>query len=185
MKKVIAKILKKALNKIGVKLNEEEIEKRIKTPPSLDMGDYSFPVFFLTDQTKKLPDELALELREKIGNIPETDFDDVQTSGGYINFFIDRKDLARKVVWEAITQNHKFGSSKIGAKKRIVVEFSSPNIAKPFGIGHLRSTIIGNSLANIAEFLGYKPVRINYLGDWGTQFGKLIFGFENLEMKIS
>jgi len=178
MKKVIAKVLKKALNKIKVRLSEEEIEKRIKTPPSIDMGDYSFPVFSLTDQTKRLPDELALELREKIGNISQTDFDDVQTSGGYINFFIDRKDLARKVVWEAITQNHKFGSSKVGERRKIIIEFSSPNIAKPFGVGHLRSTIIGNSLANITKFLGYKPIRINYLGDWGTQFGKLIFGFE-------
>jgi len=178
MKKLVTNLLKKALGELGIKIKKEEIENRIEIPPNTEMGDYSFPVFFLTEQTKILPDELALKIREYIGNIPETDLDDVQTVGGYVNFFVDRKSLARKVVWEAITYKDKFGKSKIGNKKKVLVEFSSPNIAKPFGIGHLRSTIIGNSLANIADFLGYKSVRINYLGDWGSQFGKTIYGFE-------
>jgi arginyl-tRNA synthetase len=95
-----------------------------------------------------------------------------------VNFFVDRKNLARALVWEVISQKKKYGSSKIGQKMKGIVEFSSPNVAKPFGIGHLRSTIIGNSLANISEFLGYNVKRINYLGDWGTQFGKLIAIFE-------
>jgi len=178
MKKQVAEIIRKALKKINLDIKSEQIEQRLEVPPSIDMGDYSFPVFSLVEKSKMMPDELAIKLREVIGNIPETDFDDVQTVGGYVNFFLDRKNIARKVVWEAISQKNNFGRSKIGAKKKIIIECSSPNIAKPFGVGHLRSTIIGNSIAKIAEFLGYKPIKINYLGDWGTQFGKLIFGFE-------
>jgi len=178
MKELVINILKKALDEIGVSLNSEEIDKMIGIPPSVEMGDYSFPCFFMADHLKKSPHEIALELREKIGNIPLTDLDDVQTIGPYVNFFIDRKNMARKLVWEAITKKKNFGKSKIGNKTKVVLDFSSPNIAKPFGIGHLRSTIIGNSIANMAEFIGYKPVRINHLGDWGTQFGKLLYGFE-------
>lgn len=178
MKEVVVNILKKALREIGVKLKEEEIEKTIEIPPSVDMGDYSFPCFFMADYLKKSPNEIALELREKIGNIPETDLDDVQSAGPYVNFFIDRKNMARQVVWEAITKKQNYGKSKIGAKQKIAIDLSHPNIAKPFGVGHLRSTIIGNAIANMAEFLGYKPVRLNYLGDWGTQFGKVLFGYE-------
>ncbi len=178
MKKQVAQILQKALKKLNVSMKLEDVESKLEMPPSVEMGDFSFPVFFLRDKTKMLPNELAIKLRTEIGNISETDFDDVQTAGGYVNFFLDRKNMARKVVWEAITQKEKYGRSKVGAKKKVVIEYSSPNIAKPFGVGHLRSTIIGNSLANISEFLGYKPIRLNYLGDWGTQFGKLIFGFE-------
>ena len=174
----MAEIIQKALKRLSVRMKLEDIEKRLEIPPKVDMGDFSFPVFFLRDETKMLADELAIKLRAEIGNVSETDFDDVQTVGGYVNFFLDRRNMARKVVWEAITQKSKYGKSKLGAKKRVVIEFSSPNIAKPFGVGHLRSTIIGNSIANMAEFLGYKPVRINYLGDWGTQFGKLIFAFD-------
>jgi len=177
-KKLVVKLLKKALEEKKVKIKEEEIEKYVETPPSIDLGDYAFPCFFLAEQLKQSPNQIALELREKIGNEPPVDFDDVQTQGAYVNFFLDRKNVARKVVWEAITQKKNFGKSKIGKNKKIVVEFSSPNIAKPFGIGHLRSTILGNALANIAEFVGYKAVRINYLGDWGTQFGKVIFGYK-------
>lgn len=178
MKEVVVNILREALSEVGVKLKEEEIDKVLETPPSVDMGDYSFPCFFLASYLKKSPNEIALELREKIGNIPETDLDEVQTSGPYVNFFIDRKNMARKLVWEAITKKKNFGKSKIGNNSKIVLDFSSPNIAKPFGIGHLRSTIIGNAIANISEFIGYKTVRMNHLGDWGTQFGKLIYGFE-------
>ena len=182
MKELIIKLLKQALKKKDVKLTEQEIEKMIETPPSLEMGDYAFPCFFLAERLKQEPHQIALEIREKIGNASVMDFDDVQTNGPYVNFFIDRKELARKVVWDVITQKQKYGKSKIGKnilgfRKKIVVEFSSPNIAKPFGIGHLRSTIIGNSISNICEFVGFKPIKINYFGDWGTQFGKLIYGY--------
>jgi len=178
MKEIIVKVLKKALKEKGVKLKEEEIEKFIEIPPSPEMGDYSFPCFFLGKELKQEPNQIALEVREKIGNPPVMDFEDIQTSGAYINFFLNRKDFARKIVWEVLTQKAKFGKINLGKREKIIVEFSSPNIAKPFGIGHLRSTIIGNSIANICKFEGFKVIKINYLGDWGTQFGKLLLGYE-------
>ncbi len=182
MKEPIIKILKKALKEKEIKLKEEEIENLLEIPPSIEMGDYAFPCFFLEEKLKQEPHQIALEIREKIGNVSAMDFEDIQTNGPYVNFFVDRKELARKVVWDIITKKQKYGKSKIGRnkfgfRKKVVVEFSSPNIAKPFGIGHLRSTIIGNSIANICEFVGFKPKRINYLGDWGAQFGKLIYGY--------
>lgn len=178
MKKAVITILKKALKEEGVDLKEEKIEKIIEIPASSETGDYAFPCFFLSDKLKLDPHEIAVEIREKIGEPPATEFEDIQVDGAYINFFVNRKSLARQVVWEIITQKKKYGETHIGGKKRAIVEFSSPNIAKPFGIGHLRSTIIGNSISNILEFTGHRVTRINYLGDWGTQFGKLLFGYK-------
>ena len=178
MKKEVVNILRKPFKELKVGLTDLQIEKAIEFPPSPELGDYSFPCFFLADRLKMSPDEIALKLREKIGDFPETEFDDIQTQGPYVNFFVNRKGFARQVVWDVITRKKKFGSSDIGGKKKVVVEFSSPNIAKPFGIGHLRSTIIGNSLANIFDFTGYKTERINYFGDWGTQFGRLLAGYK-------
>jgi len=178
MKKVVVDVLEKALKKKNIKITREEIESKIEVPPSIEMGDYAFPCFFLAKQLKDPPHQIALEIREKIGTEPPTDFDDIATNGPYLNFFLDRKNLARKVVWDAITKKKDYGKGKIGKGKKILFEFSSPNVAKPFGVGHLRSTIIGNSLANIAEFLGYKVIRTNYLGDWGTQFGRILFGYD-------
>ena len=163
MKELVIKLLKKALKEKGVKLKEEEIDKILEIPSSAEIGDYAFPCFFLSEKFKLDSHEVALEIREKIGTPSFTDFEDVQVSGAYINFLFNRKTLAKKLVWEVITKKKEFGKTKIGKGKKIVVEFSSPNIAKPFGIGHLRSTIIGNSLANICEFHGFKVVRLNYL----------------------
>lgn len=178
MKEVVVKVLKKALKEKKVDLTTEQIERLVEIPPSAEMGDYSFPCFFLSEKLKDNPSQIALEIREKIGNLSETDFEDIQTKGPYINFFVNRKSFARQVVWDVITRKKDFGKTETGKGKRIIVEFSSPNIAKPFGIGHLRSTIIGNSLANIFEFQGFKVTRLNYLGDWGTQFGRLLFAYE-------
>ena len=178
MKEVVVKVLKKALKEKKVDLTTEQIERLVEIPPSPEMGDYSFPCFFLSEKLKDNPSQIALEIREKIGNLSETDFEDIQTKGPYINFFVNRKSFARQVVWDVITRKKDFGKTETGKGKRIIVEFSSPNIAKPFGIGHLRSTIIGNSLANIFEFQGFKVTRLNYLGDWGTQFGRLLFAYE-------
>ena len=177
MKKEVVNLLKKPLKDLKVVLTSEQIEKTIESPPSPDMGDYAFPCFFLAEKLKMSPHEIALEVREKIGDFPETEFYDIQVDGPYVNFFVNRKSLARQVVWDIITQKKNYGRANIGNKKKAIVEFSSPNISKPFGIGHLRSTIIGNSLANIFEFCGYKTVRINYLGDWGAQFGRLLAGY--------
>src|SRR3972149_7094352 len=178
MKKEVVKLLKKPLKYLKVDLPEAQIEKILGVPPSPEMGDYSFPCFFLAEKLKMSPDEIALKVREKIGDFPETEFDDIQTNGPYVNFFVNRKGFARQVVWDVITQKKNYGKTDVGNTKKIIIEFSSPNIAKPFGIGHLRSTIIGNSIAKISEFSGFKVVKLNYLGDWGTQFGKLILGYK-------
>lgn len=178
MKKSVVKILKKALKELNIGIKPEEIESIIEIPPSIDMGDYAFPCFSFSEKLKMSPHDIAIELREKINNFPQTDFDDIQVQNGYVNFFIVKTSLARQVVWDAIEKKRKYGSSEIGKKQKVVIDFSSPNVAKPFGVGHLRSTIIGNSIANTSSFLGYNVKKINYLGDWGTQFGKLIYGFE-------
>ena len=178
MKPAVIKVLKKALKKEKIDLKDEEIDNLLEVPPNQEMGDYAFPCFFLADKLKQTPNQIALEIRSNMGNPPVMDFEDIQTSGPYINFFLNRRNLARKTVWEILTQKEKYGKTNLGKRKKIVVEFSSPNIAKPFGIGHLRSTIIGNSIANICEFEGFKTIRINYLGDWGTQFGKLMLGYK-------
>lgn len=180
MKQPIIEVLKKPLKEVGIKLKEKEILSSIEVPPTLDMGDFAFPCFPFSEELKKSPHEIAMELREKIGSSKASNnFSDIQVKGGYLNFFIDRATFSGQAVVEILKQEEKFGSSNnYGKGKKAVVEFSSPNIAKPFGVGHLRSTIIGNSLANIAEFLGYKVKRINFLGDWGTQFGKLIYAYE-------
>ncbi len=177
MKEEIIKVLQKALKKIDIKLKKQEIKNFLEIPPSTEMGDYAFPCFFLAEKLKQEPRQIALQIREQINEI-QVNFGDIQTSGPYVNFFVNRKDLARQVVWDAITKKENFGKGKIGKGKKIVVEYSSPNIAKPFGIGHLRSTIIGNSIANLCEFQKFKTKRINYLGDWGTQFGKIAYGYQ-------
>jgi arginyl-tRNA synthetase len=177
MKEEVVKILKKPLKEMKADLADEQIMKLIENPPLPELGDYSFPCFSLSEKLKMEPFEIALKLREKIGDFPETEFDDIQTKGPYLNFFVSRKGFAREVVWNIISRKKNFGKSDAGKRKKVVVEFSSPNIAKPFGIGHLRSTIIGNSLANIFKFSGYNVSRINYLGDWGAQFGRLLAGY--------
>jgi arginyl-tRNA synthetase len=177
MKKEVVNLLKKPLKDLKIVLTGEQIEKTIESPPSPEMGDYAFPCFSLAEKLKMNPHEIALQVREKIGDFLETEFYDIQVEGSYVNFFVNRKSLARQTVWDIITQKKNYGRATIGNKKKAIVEFSSPNIAKPFGIGHLRSTIIGNSIANILEFSGYKTVRINYLGDWGAQFGRLLAGY--------
>ncbi|MEX0932928.1 MAG: arginine--tRNA ligase [Candidatus Pacearchaeota archaeon] len=178
MEEEIIKIIKRALKEFDIDLKGDEIERIMEIPPNHDMGDYAFPCFFLSKQLKDEPHQIALQLREKIGNYPQTIFEDIQVQGPYINFFIDRKELARKAVWDILTKKDDYGKTNLGKNKKVIIDFSAPNIAKPFGISHLRSTIVGNSLANICDFFGFNVKRINYLGDWGTQFGKLLLGYE-------
>ncbi len=178
MKEVVAKVLKKALKENDINFSEQEIKDMIETPPNFDLGDYAFPCYRFVDKFKLEPHQIALQIRSDIGEPKAVEFSDIQTKGAYINFFVNRSSLARQVIWDVINQKKNYGKSKEGKRKKIVVEFSSPNIAKPFGIAHLRSTIIGNSIANLYEFRGYNVKRINYLGDWGTQFGRVIFGYK-------
>jgi arginyl-tRNA synthetase len=178
MKEAVVEVLKKALKEKDYKLSNEEIYSLIETPKNISKGDFAFPCFSLSKISKLPPHEIALEVRAKIPKKHLLDFEEILVDGPYINFYLDEKEVARKAVWNAISKKNKYGMSKIGAGKKIIVEYSSPNIAKPLGIGQLRSTIIGNSVANMADFLGYKVHRLNYLGDWGTQFGKVLFGYE-------
>lgn len=158
------------------KVTKEEIERLIEIPPSDDLGDFAFPCFSLAKIEKKSPLAIAEDIAERIRKKKLGIVSNVDVKGGYVNFFIDKKTIAEGVLKDVFSKN--FGMNDSGKGKKIVIDMSSPNIAKPFGIGHLRSTIIGNSIARISEYNGYKPVKINYLGDWGTQFGKLIVGFK-------
>src|SRR3990167_5301547 len=156
MKDVVIRLLKKAMKELDfrVKIKDSELENLIEIPKNPELGDYAFPCFFLSDKSGLDPHDIAVQIREEIGEPPATEFEDIQVSGPYLNFFVNRKSLARQVVWDIIAQKKKYGRTNVGDKKKVIVEFSSPNIAKPFGIGHLRSTIIGNSLSNILEFTG-------------------------------
>jgi arginyl-tRNA synthetase len=182
MKKEVVDVLKKAIKKsdFSIRVSRKEIESKIETSPRYERGDYSFPCFFLAEKLKRNPNDFALDIRRRIGNPPIMDFESINVEGAYINFFLNKKQVAKRVLNEILSKKDKYGSKKFDfhRRKKIIIEFSSPNIAKPFGVGHLRSTIIGNSLANISEKLRYKVKRINYMGDWGTQFGKLICGFK-------
>src|SRR3989344_1645539 len=171
MREIVADILSK-----HVKLGKKKIVDLIEIPPSQELGDYAFPCFSLAKIEKKNPVQIASELSKKIRS---NEFEKVEAKGPYINFFFNRKDLSEKTIKEILKQKDKYGSTSEGKGKKIVVDMSSPNIAKPFGIGHLRSTIRGNSLAKIHSYLGYKSLKLNYLGDWGTQFGKMIVGYKH------
>jgi arginyl-tRNA synthetase len=173
MKSIIISILSKE-----TKLPKEEITKLIEIPPNPNLGDFAFPCFQLAKQYKKAPQIIAMELKAKLDKKLPKDIEKIEANNAYINFFINKESFAEQNIRRILKEKENYGRSKEGKGRSIVFEFSSPNIAKPFGIGHLRSTIIGNALANIAEFQGYKTIRLNYFGDWGTPFGKLLVGWE-------
>ena len=157
-------------------LDVKEIEGYIEIPPSKDMGDYAFPCFRLAKIFKKSPMLIAEELKGKI-NLDEN-LEKIEIVSGYLNFFVNKTALIKTVLRELEEKKENFGANNSGKGKNIIVEYSSPNIAKPFHIGHLRNTIIGAALYNIYKYLGYNTIGINHLGDYGTQFGKLIEGYK-------
>ena len=178
MKKEVVKVLKKALKEKGVDLKEDEIEKLIEIPPNPEMGDYAFPCFSLSEKLKDDPARIALEIREKIGEPPATEFEDIQTEGPYINFFLNRKSIARQVVWDAITWKKKYGEGNAGKGKRTMVEFPSPNTNKPLHLGHLRNMAIGESISRILEFNGEKVIRANLNSDRGIHICKSMLAYQ-------
>lgn len=160
-------------------ISKEELANYIEKPKNSEMGDYAFPCFKLAKELKKAPAIIAEELKNNM-DIDKNLIEKVEIVGGYLNFYINKESLAREVIKEFDLKKEKYGSSNEGENKNVVIDYSSPNIAKPFHIGHLRSTVIGQSLYNIYKFLGYNSIGINHLGDWGTQFGKLIEGYKRL-----
>ena len=155
-------------------LSAQEIEKFFEYPPDSTMGDVAFPCFRLSKAMRSAPPKIAAQLSEKVANY---DLADVVAVGGYLNFKIKPEYLADHVLSEIEAKGERYGSSDIGVGKTVVLDYSSPNICKPFHIGHLGTTVIGHSLKLLHQFVGYDCVGINYLGDWGTQFGKQIVAF--------
>ncbi|WP_066685243.1 arginine--tRNA ligase [Christensenella intestinihominis] len=153
-----------------------QVAEMIETPPDPKMGDAALPCFKLAKELRKVPPVIAQELAEKI---EAPDFvERVEVAGGYLNFFYDRKFYAESVLDALGAAGENWGRSEIGAGKTVVIDYSSVNIAKPFHIGHLSSTAIGSALYKIYKYLGYNVVGVNHLGDWGTQFGKLIAAYK-------
>jgi len=162
--------------KLEEDLTIDDALQMIEIPPNSEMGDYAVPCFRFAKKYKKAPPMIAAEIIEKIGYVEE--FEKIENVGPYINFFVDKTHFAEKVLKQAYLEKEKFGSNNVGDGKKVIVEFSSPNIAKPFHIGHIRSTVIGHALYKIYTYLGYDTVAINHLGDYGTQFGMLISAYK-------
>lgn len=170
---------KEIANKISVATNigANELVSYIEVPKNSEMGDYAFPCFRLAKELKKAPQMIAEDIKGKI-DITGSNIETVEIAGGYLNFTISKLEIAKEVLREIENKKEEYGKSDIGKDKTILVEYSSPNIAKPFHIGHLRTTLIGRALYNMYKYLGYNTIGINHLGDYGTQFGKMIEGYK-------
>ncbi|NYS33304.1 arginine--tRNA ligase [Streptococcus danieliae] len=156
-------------------LDEAAILDLLETPKSSDLGDIAFPAFSLAKVLRKAPAVIATEIAEAIDT---TGFEKVVATGPYVNFFLDKVDMGDQILRSIIEAKETYGAQNIGQGQNITIDMSSPNIAKPFSVGHLRSTVIGDALANLFNKLGYTAVRINHLGDWGKQFGLLIVAYK-------
>ena len=170
-KEKIAQLLSTAVEGLTV----EELQNMIEVPADSKMGDYAFPCFKLAKVLRKAPPMIAKGIAEQIAADPM--FEKVEQVNAYVNMFLSREVYVKDTVAEVIEKGDDFGRSDMGEGKKVIVEYSSPNIAKPFHIGHIRSTVIGNSIYKIYDFLGYDTMRINHLGDYGTQFGKMICAY--------
>lgn len=157
-------------------LERDTVAGLVETPPEQKLGDLAFPCFVLAKTLRKAPPIIAKELSEKFSG--DEHIEKAEAVGGYLNFFYNRCGFTESVIGEVLDKRENYGKSDLGAGKTVLVEYSSPNIAKPFHIGHLFSTAVGNSLERIYKQLGYNTVKLNHLGDWGTQFGKLICAYK-------
>ena len=168
----IAKSISDAIEDLDV----DELVTYIEVPKTKENGDYAFPCFKLAKSLKKAPQVIANEIKEKI-KVDENKIVKVEIASGYLNFYINKNLLVEDVL-KALEQQEEYGKVNTNNGKTVVIDYSSPNIAKPFHIGHLKTTVIGSALYNIYKYLGYNVVGVNHLGDYGTQFGKLIEGYK-------
>lgn len=167
-KKLIASLIEKEIS--------IDVYDSIEVPKDSSMGDFAFPCFKLAKELRKSPNIIAEELKSKI---IDDSIEKIEVVSAYLNFFIKKGNFCKEILSLIIKENKNYGNSSDGLNKTVLVEYSSPNIAKPFHIGHLFTTVVGNSLYRIYKSQGYNTVGINYLGDWGTQFGKLIYAYKN------
>ena len=158
-----------------ITISPEQVQQMVEIPKNSQLGDFAFPTFRLAKQLHQAPVKIAQNLAKEGDS---SQFAQVCAQGPYVNFFLQRKDIAATTIEEVIKQKNNFGNSTVGANSVVTIDMSSPNIAKPMSMGHLRSTVIGNSIASILDKLNYHPVKINHLGDWGTQFGKLMVAYK-------
>ncbi|MFC6253850.1 arginine--tRNA ligase [Secundilactobacillus hailunensis] len=170
-KQVVADTLAPALTDV---LSAADIYQKIERPKDTSKGDYAFPAFTLAKTFKKAPQQIASDLVEKIDT---SKFEKVEVAGPYLNFFLDKAAFSAQILGEVLTAGADYGQNQSGNNGNVPIDMSSPNIAKPISMGHLRSTVIGNSIAEILRKNGYNPIKDNHLGDWGTQFGKLITAY--------
>jgi len=170
-KQQVADVLAPALPELAM----ADILAKIEQPKTSKQGDLAFPTFALAKIMHRAPQMIAGDVVEKID---QTNFEKVVAMGPYVNFFFKKADFSADILAQIMTDGAHFGDAKLGNAGQVPIDMSSPNIAKPISMGHLRSTVIGNSLANILSKIDYKPVKINHLGDWGTQFGKLITAYK-------
>ncbi len=173
LKEEIAKLISEQV----ADLSFDEIKNMIETPQDSKMGDYAFPCFRLAKVLRKAPPLIAKGIAEAIAD--NDIFEKVEQVNAYVNMFISKEEFVEEVIEEVMEQGDEYGRSDVGGGKPVIVEFSSPNIAKPFHIGHIRSTVIGNSINLLWDAMGYKVTRINHLGDYGTQFGKMIVAYRH------
>ncbi|EMB53242.1 arginyl-tRNA synthetase [Streptococcus mutans 11A1] len=169
------RLIAKEIAAIVPALEQEIILNLLEKPKKSNMGDIAFPTFTLAKMMHKAPQIIASELVSQINN---SYFEKVEAVGPYINFFLNKSEISAQVLKEVIKKREDYAQTAIGQGRNIVIDLSSPNIAKPFSIGHLRSTVIGDALSNIFQKLGYETVKINHLGDWGKQFGMLIVAYK-------
>jgi arginyl-tRNA synthetase len=171
-KQVAAESLAQALDGL---LNKEQIFDLLEKPKKIELGDIAFPAFSLAKTLHKSPVEIAENLAEKID---AAGFDKVEAAGPYVNFFVSKADTTAAVISDIVKSNSSYGSEDLGHNRNVTIDMSAPNIAKPFSIGHLRSTVLGESISRLYQKLGYNTIKINHLGDWGKQFGLLITAYK-------
>ena len=170
-KQLIASELAKVIDS----LDQSAISNLLEQPKSSDLGDIAFPAFSLAKVERKAPQAIAADIAEKIDS---SHFEKVVATGPYVNFFLNKAKISDQVIKEVIKEGADYGQQNEGQGGNITIDLSSPNIAKPFSVGHLRSTVIGDSLSNIFRKMGYNTIKINHLGDWGKQFGLLMVAYK-------